>query len=103
MLKEVPLAGGQPEQLGKLADGDDQRQAEDEAGDHRLGEEVRDEPEAGDTGQEQDHADDEGEGRGERRVSGRIPRSHDDNDCRRHHGHGGAGCHLSCRLVPKMA
>ena len=40
LLREIPLAGGQPEKLGNLANRNDQRQAEDEAGDHRLGEEV---------------------------------------------------------------
>ena len=63
LLKEVPLPGGQPEQLGKLADGNDQCQAEDKAGDHRLGEEVRDEAQADDTGQEQDRTHGQGESR----------------------------------------
>ena len=103
MLEEVPLAGGQPEQLGKLADGDDQRQAEDEARDHRLGEEVRDEPEPDDPGQEQDHADDEREGRGECRVSAGSPAAMMTTTAADITAMVELAVTLSCRLVPKMA
>ena len=50
-LPEVALARLQAEELGHLLDGNDQRQAGDEADQHRLGEELGDAPQAQQAGQ----------------------------------------------------
>ena len=94
LLKEVALRRGEPQQLGNLADGNDQRQAEDKAGDDRLGEEVRDEAQAGDAGEEQDDADGEGKRGGERQVPGGICPGHGRDHGSGHDRHGRAGRHL---------
>ena len=50
LAKEVALAFGDTEQLGQLADDDGQRQADDEALQHRLGDERREEPQPSQAG-----------------------------------------------------
>jgi hypothetical protein len=55
----------QPEQLGNLANGDRDGQAEDEAGDDRLGQEVGDEAHLPDAAQQEYQADDQRQRAGE--------------------------------------
>ena len=56
LLEEVAAALLDAEQLGHLADDDRQRQADDEALDHRLGDEARDEPQAQQPGEQRGQA-----------------------------------------------
>ena len=53
------------QQLGDLLDGDEQRQAEDEAEQHGLREELRDAPELERAGRDRDEAGQDGQGRGQ--------------------------------------
>ena len=67
LLEEVALLLLDAEQLGHLADDDGQGEADDEALEHRLGDEVGEEPEAQQSGAEGEHAGHQGEHAGERR------------------------------------
>ena len=53
LLDGVALALRDPEQLRELADGDEEREAEDEAPHHRLRDELRDEPEPQEAGEQE--------------------------------------------------
>ena len=79
------------EQLGQLPHDDRDREAEDEPGHHRLGEEVGDEAEPRHAGGEQEHADGHGQGRRQHQVQRRIAAGQVDDDRRRHDRHRRAG------------
>ena len=66
LLEEVALLLLDAEQLGHLADDDRQGEADDEPLEHRLGDEVGEEPEAQQSGAERQHPGHQGEHAGER-------------------------------------
>ena len=65
LAEEPGAAAFNAQQLGQLADADDQSEAGDKAGEHRAREEVGDEPGAREPGHQQQHADEQREQGGE--------------------------------------
>ena len=72
LAEEPGAAAFHAQQLGQLADADDQGEAGDEAGQHRAREEVGDEPGAREPGGQQQRADQQGEQRGEGDEAGGV-------------------------------
>ena len=79
-----------PEERGHLPDDDRDRQADDEAGHHRLGQELRHEAELRDPRGEQEQADHQGEHRAELEVAGVAGDRQRADDRGRHHRDRGA-------------
>ena len=69
LLEELVALELDAEHLAQLAADDDQRRAKDVADQHRLGQEVGDEPQLRDPGEQRHDADEDREQRGERRIT----------------------------------